>query len=345
MQHYLLVGNYGLGNAGDEALREYFLERFPEVEWSVLSAHPSSSNIPFLPSGLRSFFSFRWLRTLRILRQADGMVFGGGSLFTDAESVRACWIWFCHAWIALLFRKPVLLAFQGIGPFRTRRGAWFAHVVCLRAAFISVRDSASFARVKAWKKNTEIVQSFDPSLLLLEENKTQSRVQKLFIYIPRFSTGEMDRKVVMNALKILQKKGNDVLVLSLQSGDPRERRQCELLEQELGGKVIAISSLSRALPLLSAGSRIITQRYHGAILAVAAGISFVALPQQQGDKLDAIAHQFGQFSIMPSAVTGEALLTLPLGMEKFREARAMCVRDALRGEQALREALRRLASA
>ena len=31
----LLVGNYGVGNLGDEALREYFLKRFPEVQGEV----------------------------------------------------------------------------------------------------------------------------------------------------------------------------------------------------------------------------------------------------------------------------------------------------------------------
>ncbi|MEK7137506.1 MAG: polysaccharide pyruvyl transferase family protein, partial [Patescibacteria group bacterium] len=141
---YLLVGNYGVSNAGDEILREYFLERFPEIDWKVLSAHPEKGEFPRFPAGLRSFFSLRWLSTLRELRKADGMVFGGGSLLTDTESVRACFIWFLHAAAAWLLHKPIILAFQGIGPFRTKAGEWCSRWVVRRAAFISVRDEESY---------------------------------------------------------------------------------------------------------------------------------------------------------------------------------------------------------
>ena len=94
---YLLVGNYGVGNAGDEILKDYFLERFPGIEWIVCSACPVSGEVWRLPAGVRSFLSFKWLYTLWVLRKSDGMVFGGGSLFTDVESVRACFVWFAHA--------------------------------------------------------------------------------------------------------------------------------------------------------------------------------------------------------------------------------------------------------
>ena len=30
--HYTLIGNFGAGNLGDEALKEFFLRRFPEAE-------------------------------------------------------------------------------------------------------------------------------------------------------------------------------------------------------------------------------------------------------------------------------------------------------------------------
>jgi len=71
----LLVGNYGVGNLGDEALKEYFLTRFPEIDWIVVSANPRTGEVARLPMGIRSFFWLRWMATLRAYREADGVVF------------------------------------------------------------------------------------------------------------------------------------------------------------------------------------------------------------------------------------------------------------------------------
>ena len=106
----LLISNYGTGNHGDVALKEYFLTRFPEVEWIVLSANAQSPrDVPRLPFGLRSLFTTPWWRTLAALRSSDAVIFGGGSLFTDVESVRACLLWWWHACVArMLDRKSVV---------------------------------------------------------------------------------------------------------------------------------------------------------------------------------------------------------------------------------------------
>ncbi len=269
---FVLVGNFGVGNAGDEILREYFLERLPEVEWIV-----GGGEYPRFPSGLRSFLSLRWMRTVSALRKSDGMVFGGGSLFTDVESPRACWVWFCHAIAAWLFRKPILLTFQGIGPFRTRRGRWLAEWVVRRSAFLSVRDGASKERVGRWKKNTDVIQTFDPSILLMDKQKTDLRTKNVINFIPRFSTGKKQRELVES----LRRSGKEVRVYSLQPGDGWEAEHVRSLRE-----------LSSQLE----GECVITQRYHGAIAAIAAGIPFIAIRQREGDKLDALAQAAGACS-------------------------------------------------
>ena len=90
MKQFLLVGNFGVGNVGDEAIRTYILQAFPEVHWTVLSGdRMQSGDVPRLPYGIRSFLSTAWWKTLRAYRSSDGIVFGGGSLFTDVESKKA----------------------------------------------------------------------------------------------------------------------------------------------------------------------------------------------------------------------------------------------------------------
>jgi len=112
--HCLLIGNYGAGNLGDELLREAHLRNETNVQWTVCSASPKDGQLPRLPLGVRSFLTTPWWRTFTALRNVDAVVFGGGTLFTDGESIRACMLWWWHAFIAHVFGQPILLADQGI---------------------------------------------------------------------------------------------------------------------------------------------------------------------------------------------------------------------------------------
>jgi polysaccharide pyruvyl transferase WcaK-like protein len=338
--HLLLIGNYGVGNAGDEVLREYFLKRFPDVTWYVLSANPEAGEWPRFPSGLRSFLSFRWLKTLRAIRQSDGILFGGGTLFTDVESVRACWVWFLHAFVSHLCSKPILLAFQGIGPFRTRFGTWCARWVVRRAVFISVRDVQSACRIERWKKSTEIIQSADPSFLLLESEKPLERTKNVFTFIPRFSTGKMSGDVVISVLKSLQNQGATIRIISLQPEDERERKFCDVLSQLLGVEVLEAASLMEAMVLLPS-SIVITERYHGAILAAAADLPFLALCEREGDKLHALANQCGQVSLQRRNLCVEDVLRVSWSEDEEVAGHNLTAmqEEVMRGEVALSNAL------
>ena len=287
--NYLLVGNYGTGNLGDEALKDYFLKTFPEVNWRVVSARPQPSEYPRLPCGLRSLFS-PWWKTLGALIKSDGMVLGGGSLFTDAESVQACYIWWWHICFARLFGKKVILAFQGIGPFRTSLGAFFARSSVRSAASISVRDEESFERVKAWLtpadrspegvgSNKKIVQSFDPVFSLIQSGKSDIQDGNILVIIPRNNSSV---SFIEKANKLIDSgKWNEVVILSLKPDDPEEQKVCESLD----GKIVPIRKLSDLESEIKKASFVLSQRYHGALVALALGKEFEVVEQEVGDKL------------------------------------------------------------
>jgi len=294
---YLLVGNYGVGNLGDEALKEYFLTAFPEVEWVIVGV-----DVPRLPLGLRSLFR-PWWKTIRALRQSDGVVFGGGSLFTDVESVFACLLWWWHAIIARLFGKPVLLAFQGIGPFRTRLGEWCARSVVRRAEHLSVRDPISFSRVNGWYLNTEIVQTFDPIFSLIEGKKYNQSSQNVFIIIPRHNSGET---FVDRAREVLTGgQWKRVRILSLQPADVQEKRVCDRLREALGDhvEVVPISSIDQLAQEVAQASFVLSQRYHGALVAAALESDVEICAQGSADKLQGL-------EMMVQSWNTEALLRL-----------------------------------
>ncbi|MFH1444637.1 MAG: polysaccharide pyruvyl transferase family protein [Candidatus Peregrinibacteria bacterium] len=286
---YVLVGNYGVGNFGDELLREYFITSYQEAQWRVLSADPTQGEFPRLPAGIRSFLFTSWWRTLKAIRLSDGMVFGGGSLFTDVESIRAPLLWWWHAFVARMLGRPIILAFQGIGPFRTRIGEWCARWVVARALFISVRDPASFQRVQSWKMNTKVIQTADPALSLFKAENRSSSSQKLLVIIPRRnSTIPFNERAT--ALRN-SASWDAVHILSLQPQDRAEQRVCRTIAQSLSlpeSSIISVGSLEALVAEISEAQLVLAERYHGALAALALGVPFDVVSQAKGDKLSAL---------------------------------------------------------
>lgn len=285
----LLIGNYGVKNIGDEALRESFGRTYPEVEWIVMTADGSGpGEVPRLPCGIRSLFR-PWWRTFAAMRASDAVVFGGGSLFTDAESVWACVIWWWHAFWARLLGKPIALAFQGVGPLQSVLGRICARWVLNRCEFVSVRDPKSMERIYTIAgegMHKKVVQSFDPVFGLFSmKNRYQS--QKLII-IPRDnSTPEFFDAATKNSLS-----GNwteiKILLMHPLADIASAARLSELLSSR-SITTVNIGSLSQLANEVSGAGFIVTQRYHGGIAALAMGIPFVAVAQKDGDKLASLA--------------------------------------------------------
>jgi len=290
----LLVGNYGVKNLGDELLREYFLKTFREVEWIVLSAHHTQytihstdyCSVPRLPFGLRSLLKTPWWRTIGALRRCDGMVFGGGTLFTDIESLKAPLLWWWHALWARFLRKKIILAFQGIGPFRTRVGEWCSRWVVARAELVILRDAESFSRIASWQKQ-HCVLSFDPVLSLFAVEKRDA-TGSIFVVIPRASTTQEFHDATMKMWEQRTGAWDGARIVSLEPDNADEHRACASLARLLQTTVVPARSLEALKDALGDAAFVLTQRYHGAIAALGMGIALTAVAQHAGDKLDAL---------------------------------------------------------
>lgn len=293
----VLIGNYGIANVGDEALKDYFLQAFSEVEWLVLSAHPRQpTELPRLPGGIRSFFSFQWLKTLKALHSCDAVVFGGGSLFTDVESPYACLLWMIHAAVARFCKVPVYLAFQGMGPYKTRLGEWCARWVARRAAFVSVRDQASYRRMQNWELGIKVVQTFDPVFSLMEKIKSDISAQNLFVVIPRKNSGStLQRRA--EELIISLPNVERVHILLMQPDAPEEQAFAERLHSvmPMPSTVVAVRTVQELLTHVAGASFVLSHRFHGALAALAAGVPVEVLPQGEGDKLWELKRFTGEY--------------------------------------------------
>ena len=282
----LLVGNFGVGNLGDEALKEYFLKAFPSVDWVILSAAPATGELPRLPLGIRSFFRFDWLKTLRAYRQCDAVVFGGGSLLTDVESPLACVLWWWHTVPARLLGKPIHFAFQGVGPFHTTVGQLFAAMALRSATSISVRDKQSFLRANKLVKNTKIIQTCDPVIWLIEKEKLQLSTNNILILIPRKNSSE---KFTKAAKKIIESSSwGEVVVLSMEPDHPGEQSYVAMLSAKVGATSVEVRSLAELLRHVATCKTVVSERYHGALPAKCYGKELSIISQARGDKLSTL---------------------------------------------------------
>lgn len=285
--HCVLVGNYGAGNVGDEALREYFLQAFPAIEWVVVSARRSErGEVPRLPFGVRSLFR-PWWKTLIAIARADAVVFGGGTLFTDIESLSACLMWRQYAAVARFFRRPYFLAFQGVGPFKTILGEEIAQCVFERAAFVSVRDQQSFDRIHAWNLRSQPVLTSDPALALFASHQKTVVTGRKLAVIPRSNSG--DEFVAIVKERVSSGAWDSVRIFLMQP-DAGERGVAARIQVFVpSAEITEIESVQQLLEDVGGATEVVTQRYHGALAAMALGKGVHIVPQASGDKLSALA--------------------------------------------------------
>jgi polysaccharide pyruvyl transferase WcaK-like protein len=267
MKTVVLVGNFGVGNFGDEAIVEFYLQRFPNVCWKVISHTPKENQLYRLPLGVRSFFT-PWLRTVIAMYRADCVVVGGGTLFTDSESVTACILWWLHVVVPKMMGKSIHFAFQGIGPCNTLLGAMLTKSALRSATTISVRDSRSYAYVQELGY-TNVFQTFDPVILLLPESYTYSYTHSCLVVIPRHNSNDAFLQLVKDAAR---KDWDEVLILSFHPNNPEEVILTNQLQTLFVSSTIrSITSIEEAVEYIGSASMVLSQRFHGTLIAKALG--------------------------------------------------------------------------
>src|SRR3989344_2301824 len=95
----------------------------------------------------------------------------------------------------------------------------------------------------------------------------------------------------MLAAALSQHQRKAVRVLSFQPGNPQEQRVCRQAAARVpgGAEVMPVRSIAELTVAVAGASFVLTQRYHGAVLALALGIPFQVASQQPTDKLAALA--------------------------------------------------------
>src|SRR5262245_55311128 len=151
-----LVGYYGFGNTGDEAILSTILTqlrtRRPELRVVVASGNPQDT------MAVHQVEAVAWNDIAAIHRAVqicDLVILGGGGLFHDYWGVDPDTFLTDKHWgaayyagpslLAALYRKPVMLYAVGVGPLYSGHGIKLTRLTGQSADAITVRDSGSKA--------------------------------------------------------------------------------------------------------------------------------------------------------------------------------------------------------
>jgi polysaccharide pyruvyl transferase CsaB len=145
----VICGYYGKGNAGDEALLISLLQMLPlEVKPIVLSGNPQETSKLY---GVESCDRTSGLDILRIFKNSQYFIWGGGSLMQDATSLASPLYYGGLMGLAQQQGLKTIAWAQGIGPLQRSFTRWLTKSVLQGCVAVSVRDSASAKLVADWQ--------------------------------------------------------------------------------------------------------------------------------------------------------------------------------------------------
>jgi polysaccharide pyruvyl transferase WcaK-like protein len=183
----VILGWYGSGNTGDEAVLEAIvgaLRRRGVNDLHVLSTNPAMTATRLgISSSSRSLLD---LGTLRALRRSKALILGGGGLIQDRTSVYNLPIYALYVLLARLFGLRVIGWGLGVEPLDTLFGKFLARFICGSSVYFSVRDAGcKRLLIRAGVPGEQVTISADPALLIspdvqLSANDAKSQSVAIF---------------------------------------------------------------------------------------------------------------------------------------------------------------------
>ncbi len=145
-----ISGYYGFNNSGDEAVLQSILLALQEQGERqgvtfvpvVLSVNPAETARTY---GVEAVHRMKPMEVWQALRNADGLISGGGSLLQDETSPKTIPYYIAVIRLAQWMGKPVFIYSQGIGPVHRRLFFGWIRSAFQRSSFITVRDEESKA--------------------------------------------------------------------------------------------------------------------------------------------------------------------------------------------------------
>lgn len=317
----LIIGGYGVGNVGDEAILAGLLQEHADLRDAMVVSYDPAQTERLHGVAAVSPLSPRFLRALR---RAGTVVVGGGGLFSAYTGPLARGI----PWAALLARRMGRrVEFRAVGAY-PGTPAVTARVLARaveRAHHVSVRDASSERYLRALGVRRPIERVQDPALALAPPPRAHVRTL-LAARAPRalgrfvlFGVRRIkDREAGPRLERALAGLGTVLLdhgvepVLLPFSAHPYEyyaddRRLARELAQAIGGGTVLDAELHPrvVLGVVRESACVVAMRLHAMLFALRAARPLVAIPYDA--KCTDVLEEHGLEGVDPAHATGLAL--------------------------------------
>lgn len=314
----LIVGAFGQGNLGDDALLRACASSLEG--WELHATAMDESEIPHGVHAVRR----RASAVLRTVAAVDAVVFGGGTIFKRLHPASG------RKPLALLYsagaltdaaksaRRQVAMLGVGCGDLQGRAARAIARHVALRSTLLVVRDEESAAQLVDVGVPGPVRVGADLSWHLLAPPLAArtGRGRRVVVIPSRLACGpgglESMTEPLVIALDVLAEAGLDVEIRSWElphtiasraAEGPGAADRDDALAAEIARRCRAVevretpATLEEAVETLRSASVVLTFRFHGLVAASAAGTPSVAIAHEH--KITGLARRLGQTSVPP----------------------------------------------
>jgi len=282
---YLLLGYFGAGNCGDEAILAGMLRRLrgedPTASFTALSSRP---RVTAAEHGARAIWRFSPLLPLHLVR-ARVFCAAGGSLIGDATSRRSLFYYATLLVAARAMGCRVTVRAAGIGPLRSAWSERMARAALSACHEITLRDRRSAQEVeRLCGRRCSIEPDGALSLPAPPRGRGEELIRRLSLPcgpylalalrpLPRPAAGYEDR--LAEIIEGARREGQTLLFFLLH---PAEDRPLAMrMQRRMGGVILPPLSPIDTEALMSLCERVVAVRLHGAILARRAGREVIGI--------------------------------------------------------------------
>ncbi len=309
----LIFGNYGGINFGDEAILSGLLYSISSKKWqiTVVSANPEHTrkhhkvnSVYQPPFGFRSLFRGKFLETVRAIKEADLVLFGGGGLFQDKEP-RAFLMWSLFLRLCFLFNKRIALIANSIGPLNKGSSIDTAKQIFKKVSFFSVRDQDSFDLLESLAVDKRKISFGTDAVFFLPIKKQEKKHKEILLILHGKYTTERQIKRIKKFVQYLKKKGEKVAFLPMQKRITNDHK----LAKKLNIPCYSPKSDKEIVEIISSAKFVLSSRLHGAIIAMLTKTPFVAFAEMPKVKSFLASSDMNKFFIQ-SNFTSERLIKI-----------------------------------
>ncbi|WP_324729936.1 polysaccharide pyruvyl transferase CsaB [Lysinibacillus fusiformis] len=295
--HIVLSGYYGFDNVGDDAILLSIIQGLKkwqhDIEITVLSNNPSATEQTY---GVKAVNRWKMKEIHQLLKTADGLISGGGSLMQDQTGMKTIPYYAGVIQIAKWLKKPVFVYAQGMGPINHTLSKFIVRKTFNKVDQITIRDKVSQTLLTeiGVRKEAKIVP--DPVMGLNGgdfhcewlEHESLTAESYISVSVRDWPSTIAYKEKIAHSLDQLVRQGEQIVFLPMHGEhDFKTSHEVAALMQEKS--LIAPSDLSieEKIAVIGQSQLLIGMRLHSLIFSAIYATPFIAISYDP--KIDAFA--------------------------------------------------------